>query len=34
VREGERRGMAVPEWTSQYETTMPQIGGNTSWMGA
>src|SRR5215831_31514 len=34
VREGERRGLAVPEWASQYETTVPSISGNTQWMGA
>lgn len=33
VRETARQPLAEPTWTSQYETVVPNPGGNVNWMG-
>ena len=33
VREDEGRKLADPQWQSQYETSVPAVGGDSRWMG-
>jgi len=33
VREDEGRKLADPQWHSQYETSVPAVGGDSRWMG-